>query len=460
MRRYIFVIMLVLGPVIGIGPVAQVCAAEKKDPADIAEIRKNDRIDAALIDAKLIKLDPGEPSTPIDAAIETGTMASLNMDGVISPDQQMKEMDLEFEDASIKAFFETISAATGINIVVDAAVENMKVSLHLKKITVRDAMNIIMVSRNLSFKKMGGALFVSTREKINQGNTVTRVIPVRYIKVKEAQNMVQGLLRTVVASEDVNALAVTGTPEEIAGVQELIKKIDVSQPQVILEAKIIEVNQDALKDMGVDWFDQMSIGFQESNRPSTFATTEAAPDSAFKVYSLARSPLQFDVVLKMLENNNKAKILSNPRVMTLNNQQSEIFVGDRIPYTITTVTGGVASTEVRFVEPGIRLRITPSIIDKDFVVIKIEPEVSFIYGFRGPNDQYPWVKTRNATAYVRIKNNQPFVLGGLLNQEDKKNLYKVPVLGSVPLIGNLFSYKKDSATSSELIIAVTPIIVN
>jgi type II secretory pathway component GspD/PulD (secretin) len=456
MRQYILIIMLALGPVMGINGVSQAFAAE----ADIVELRKVDRINAAFTEAKQVKMDPGQPSASVEGTIESGPMLALNLDGFISADQQGKEMDLEFEEAPLKGFFQMIGEVTGINIVVDAAVENMKISLHLKKVTVRDAMNVIAVSRNLFFKKIGGTLFVSTREKINQGNMVTRVIPVRYIKVKEAQNMVQGLLKTVVASEDVNALAVTGTPEEIASVQELVKKIDVSQPQVILEAKIIEVNQDALKEMGVDWFDQLSVGFQESNRPSTFATTESAPGSALKVYSLARSPLQFDVALKTLENNNKAKILSNPRVMTLNNQQSEIFVGDRIPYTITTVAGGVASTEVRFVEPGIRLRITPSIIDKDFVVIKIEPEVSFIYGFRGPNDQYPWVKTRNATVYVRIKNNQPFVLGGLLNQEDKKNLYKVPVLGSVPLIGNLFSYKKDSATSSELIIVVTPVVVN
>ena len=100
-----------------------------------------------------------------------------------------------------------------------------------------------------------------------------------------------------------------------------------------------------------------------------------------------------------------------------------------------------------------------SIIEDDFVVIKIEPEVSFIFGFRGPNDQYPWIKTRKATTYVRVKNNQPFVLGGLLNQEDKKNYYKVPVVGDIPLLGNLFNYEKHTVIDSELIITVTPTIV-
>ncbi|HDN85233.1 MAG TPA: type II and III secretion system protein, partial [Candidatus Aerophobetes bacterium] len=165
-------------------------------------------------------------------------------------------------------------------------------------------------------------------------------------------------------------------------------------------------------------------------------------------------------IIKMLENENKAKVLSSPRVTTLNNKEAEIFVGDKVPYTVTLVSGGTTTTEVRFIEAGVRLKITPSIIEKDFVVIKIEPEVSYIYTWRGPQDQYPWVKTRQATAYVRVKNGQPFVLGGLLNKEDKKNLYKVPLIGDIPWLGNLFKYEKHTVYDSELIITVTPTIVS
>ena len=93
------------------------------------------------------------------------------------------------------------------------------------------------------------------------------------------------------------------------------------------------------------------------------------------------------------------------------------------------------------------------------MVIKIEPEVSYIYSFRGANSEYPWVKTREATAYVRVKNQQPFVLGGLLSKEDKKNIYKVPVLSNVPVFGPLFRYEKDSWYNTELIITVTPTVI-
>jgi type II secretory pathway component GspD/PulD (secretin) len=152
-------------------------------------------------------------------------------------------------------------------------------------------------------------------------------------------------------------------------------------------------------------------------------------------------------------------LLANPRISTLNGKDAEIFVGDQVPYTVTTVTGGVATTEVRFVEPGIRLKITPSIVEDDFVVMQVEPEVSFIFAFRGENSDVPQVKTREARANVRIKNNETVVIGGLIDQEDKENLSKMPFVGDLPLIGNIFSYQKRTILDTELIITVTPTVV-
>jgi len=167
-------------------------------------------------------------------------------------------------------------------------------------------------------------------------------------------------------SSELNSLIAVGQPEEIEKMEKAINRLDVPQPQVVLEAKIIEVTRDGLKDLGVEWSGQISTGFQESNRPVTLSNVEDAPGNLMKIYALARNPVQFNTVIHMLENQNKAKILSSPRVTTINGKESQIFVGDRIPYTVTNVTGGVATTDVRWVEPGIRLTITPSIIGGRF----------------------------------------------------------------------------------------------
>ncbi|MBU4334760.1 MAG: hypothetical protein KKD07_10005, partial [Candidatus Omnitrophica bacterium] len=314
-------------------------------------------------------------------------------------------------------------------------------------------------SYDLGFQQVENSLYITRRENLREQNIVSKVIKVHNINVDEAITLINDLDLKTSASQEINSLILVGEPDVLVRAENIIKQIDQAQPQVVLEAKIIEINKDALKEFGIDWSDSMSLSFQESGRPLEFDNVEDVAGSVYKAFAFQRSPLQITQIIKMLENQNKAKVLSNPRITTLNNKEAEIFVGDRIPYTITNVTGGVATTDVRWVEPGIRLSITPSIIEDDFVVLKVKPEVSYIFAFRGPNDEFPHVKTREALAYVRVKNHQPFILGGLLNQEDKKNLYKVPFLGNVPLLGNLFKYEKHTVLDTELIITIIPTIV-
>jgi len=371
-----------------------------------------------------------------------------------------KSIDLEFTQANLEDVLRVIGKAAEVNIVLDPILKGKKVDLYLKSTNIHEALELICSAYGLSSYPIGNILFFSTKEKIKEAAMQTKVFELKNINVEEAKSLIDKLVKVINTSKETNSLVVMGSPEEIKKVEDILNTVDISQSQVLLEAKIIEINTDVVRDIGIDWSDEVKAGFQEGKREFTLTDPATVVGSPFRIYRLARSALQFDATLKMLEEKGDAKVLSNPRVTTMNNKEAEIFIGDKVPYTITTVSGGVATTEVRFAEAGIRLKITPSIIEEDFTVIKIEPEVSYIYRWRGPEDQYPWVKTRQATAYVRIKNKQPFVLGGLLGKEDKKNLYKVPLLGDIPLLGNLFKYNKTSVANSELIITITPTIIS
>lgn len=398
-------------------------------------------------------------SSKSDAAPTTMTAVDI-ISSAIKSELVETRIDLDFEDTEISDILMTLAASGQLNIVLDPILKNNRMDLHLKQVLIRDAFLLIATSYDLGFKRIGDSLYITKQDKLREQSLITKVIKLRNISVEDAKTLVEDLADAVHASAAINSLTVTGSPDKIVKIEEIIRKIDNPQPQVILEAKIIEVNKDALKDLGIDWSDQINMSAQENARSTDFDDIEDAPGNPLEIFAFSRSPIQFDSVIKMLENQNKAKVLSNPRVTTMNNQEAEIFVGDRIPYTVTTVSGGVATTDVRFEEPGIRLAITPSIIEEDFVVIKIEPEVSFIFAFRGPNSEFPHTKKRQATAYVRVENRQPFILGGLLNQEDKQNLFQVPVLGKVPLLGNLFTYEKHIVVDTELIITVIPTIVS
>lgn len=419
-------------------------------------------IDQTLIEAKSIKVPAAAPAPKAEAPAVKEFDAQTDVqiiDGLIKPELQKTKVDLDFKEATLSDVFMTLGKSGNINVMLDPIIKDLVVNIYLKQVSLKEAFILLANSHNLGFKRVEGSLFVTTKDKLKEQTVAYKVIKLRNVKAQEVKAMVSDLIKSVNVSEQINSLIVVGQPDEIAKVEGVIKQVDHAQPQVILEAKIVEINKDALKDLGVDWSDQLSMTYQESGRPVEIPNVATPTESLMNVGAFERSPIAFATLIKMLESQNKAKVLSNPRVTTMNEKEAEIFVGDRIPYTVTTVSGGVATTDVRFEEPGIRLKITPTIIDGDFVVIKVEPEVSFIFSFRGPDNQYPWVKKRHATAYVRVRNNQPFVLGGLLNQEDKKNLFKVPFLGNVPWLGNIFSYEKHTVTDTELIITITPTVV-
>ena len=375
-------------------------------------------------------------------------------------DKKDARVTLDFADANLEDVLSSIGEVVGINVIIDPALKGKKVDFHLKDVLVEEALRLLYNSYGLDSVLVGNSLYVSYKDKIKQGALETKLIKLTNLAVDEAKNLIKDSIDVVNTSNEINSLLLMGSAEEISKVEALLKKADQPQPLVVLEAKIIEVDRDAVRTLGVDWPDSLSFSFQETQMPTALGSPAAKMlHSVFQVGKLARTPVQFNEVLRMLETQNKAKLLSNPRVTTLNNKESQIFVGDRVPYTITTVTGGVASTEVRFAEPGIRLKITPSIIGDNFVVIKIQPEVSYIYGWRGPSEQYPWIKTREATAYVRVKSGETIVLGGLLVKENKNNEFKVPFLGSIPWVGGLFRYNTYTVTDTELIISVTPTII-
>ena len=441
------------------GYTEQELTADVKDQ-DMDYLRSRSKIDESYIEAKSIKLNKGtKPDTSKDPVPVIQTDEEI-IRSLIKQPYKDKRIDLDFDEVKLSDIFMTLGKAADVNVVIDPAYKSLLLDLHLKQVTLEEAFILIGNAYDLGFKRVSQSLYVTGKEKIKSENSVSKVLKLKNVSVKEAETLVEDLVDNISISEELNSIIVTGDPKMIQDVEAILYGIDKPQPQVILEAKIIEVNKDALKELGVDWQDEIRISSQEGGRPLDLDDDENPSSSIYRIARFQRTPLQFETAIKMLENQNKAKILSNPRVSTLNDKEAEIFVGDRLPYTVTNVAGGVVTTEVRWVEPGIRLTITPSIIEDDFVVIKVEPEVSFIFAFRGPNDEFPHVKTREATAFVRVEDRQPFVLGGLLSQEDKANLFKVPFLGDVPLLGNLFSYEQNTITDTELIITITPTIVH
>ncbi len=171
------------------------------------------------------------------------------------------------------------------------------------------------------------------------------------------------------------------------------------------------------------------------------------------------------MTLDALITDGKAKLLANSKITTMNNQPAEIFIGQTVPVVITSlssagVQGGAFQTvQLEKVEVGVKLNIVPRISDDGFITTQVSPEVSTIIAFVGPDNDLPETSTRRATSVVRVQDGQKFYLGGLLQEESKETVKKVPLLGDIPLLGYLFRHYRIETSQTDLVIEITPTLI-
>ncbi|MCK4512027.1 type II and III secretion system protein, partial [bacterium] len=138
-----------------------------------------------------------------------------------------------------------------------------------------------------------------------------------------------------------------------------------------------------------------------------------------------------------------------------------IHIGDVIPYTVSGVSSaGAVEVTVEREKVGVTVSVTPRATGDGHITVLVEPNVSSIVGWKGPNDEIPWTKERRASTQVRVENGETFLIAGLMNEDSSTEEVKVPLLGDIPILGYLFKHVRDSRKTSDLIIRITPTIIS
>jgi type II secretory pathway component GspD/PulD (secretin) len=239
---------------------------------------------------------------------------------------------------------------------------------------------------------------------------------------------------------------------------------------------VVEVSTDDTKKLGIDWDKLNQQGFiiiegrmantRQSSPPGELPeelpylpSTNGEPN-LYEGRNFRRQAKAFQVALDLLIHEGNARVLANPKIATLNGREATMLVGSRIPFLVTgTVFAGGGAAPVQRVEKeevGIKLRITPLINADGYITTEITPEVSSVTGFKGSNNDLPVVATRQATTTVRLKDGNTVIIGGLLSEEKTTNITRVPILGSIPLLGYLFQHRTIVTSKKDLVIEVTP----
>lgn len=252
-----------------------------------------------------------------------------------------------------------------------------------------------------------------------------------------------------------NTIIFTGSDSEAQNIRQALKSIDVPSYQITLEAKIISLNNEDNKNLGINWsWDKIP---QISKASDTGNSASDGNDNHGNLKFWHGFSFKFGATLNALQSKGKAKILASPHILTLPGKKASIFIGDHIPVQTEQHNSSGNYTSTEYLDAGIKLEYTPIVnADGTMVTAAVHTEVS-TPSLISEIKNYK-ITSRTVNTNVRMKNGETLVIGGLINEAEQKNLQQIPFLSKLPVLGNLFKNRNHAKAKTEVILILTPYI--
>jgi type IV pilus assembly protein PilQ len=407
---------------------------------------------------------------------------------------------MNFKDLDLKDFFRLIHEISGLNVVLDPSVKG-SVTIVLDDVPWDQALAIVLDNNGLACTLQGNVLRIATLETMKteaesrraqqdaQALAVPKQTITRYLSyghAKDAATVVKKFLSArgdVVADDRSNALIVEDIPSVLPKVEELIKMLDRKTPEVEIEARVVASTRTFARDIGT----QLGASFGSGNSAVGGATNPSPIDISGLVprfitapgdvksiplfsnlgstgpssgiqFTTATNGFRLDFILTMAESRGLLKILSRPHIVTQNNISALIRQGSRIPVVTQAQLGGPPT--VTYVEAFLRLTVVPQITADNTIFLNVDVENTVPDFSRVSGSQLnPTLNTQQATTQVLVSDGGTVVIGGVIQTQNSVAIAQVPLLGSIPLLGNLFKHTNVNTSTAELIFFITPKII-
>jgi len=397
---------------------------------------------------------------------------------------------LELRDVSVREVFRMLADLHKLNLVIDSSVPDNLMTFSFKNAKFSEVFAYMLRMNDLTYALMGNTLVVGTAESIGKtlGKNITKEYKVAYGDITKMPAMIMGLValpKPPVVDERLRALYVTGTPEQHLEVEALMNRIDHPGKQVMLEARLIEINDGAQQEIETlissvykGWL--FTYGAQGLASEYTYANRDVNPpitnipptltpgkvpilgatdNSTMPINIVDPTMKMLDAGLRAMESDNKGKILANPSVVALDGQKASIKLTHNYLYQSGLDESG--NPEFTEQETGPTLDITPIVGRDGFVTLKLKISTGEIVKFRDSGiSEVPETTKREVDTQIRVRNGELFVIGGLFQENKTKGVTRVPILGYIPLIGELFKSKTDKHSKSEMAFIVMPHILD
>ena len=304
--------------------------------------------------------------------------------------------------------------------------------------------------------------------KNSEAKTVATLINATVTKIKDPSQPANTPAPTISQEDELNALVVIATVDQIEAIKQLVAKLDVPRQQVYVKAKIVEISEEDAEQIGLKYgIEAASVGGSGLYSMGTTLTGSVAPSSVLaSSFGTSKLPDDIDkafilgVTLDFLETNGAAEVLSEPSILCVNNKESTIYVGETrsiLTSTTTTSVGGQASNYTRQ-DIGLTLTVKPRLSTDNKVSLDVKATLEGIKADNGSGT--PTTTKRNVTTTAIVNHGQEVVIGGLIKTEEIASRSKIPLLGDIPFLGGLFRGDSSSTSKTNLVIILTPYIVD
>ncbi len=444
-----------------------------------------------------------EPPVQSVSEVIRAALPAVKPKGAVRTPLDETVCSLNVVDWELSKVLRALSLQTQANLLLQAP-SDTRLTINLTNVPLIDMLRHITAVTNLAFLKVDNTYVIASAERLAKGYpaewteahpteapvevvkpvVMTRVYITNYVKstqiaetlklVFEGQGLsvtggpsqvspkiesrdtgaVTGITTGVVAatttSDGLSRVVILRGPEEVVTAAiEVAKSLDFARAQVAINVTIHDITNDAAKELGLTWsFGDVGISEGQGKGLNGGAFT--------------RAPQNFSAAISALEKSDKAKLLASPNVSVLDGEQAFILIGNRVNYPVligyTQLNTPIFNKETEKV--GIYLQVAPSVSSDNSITLSLYPQVSTITGFLQVNGaSYPQIATREAQTTLRVSNGETIVMGGLLRDEEITNMQKVPLLSDIPILGELFKRRKKTKTSSQVLIAITPVVI-
>jgi type IV pilus assembly protein PilQ len=448
-------------------------------------------------------------------AFQSGNQFTIEIREITAEEEEERKKDefgysgerlsLNFQDIEVRSVLQLIADFTGFNIVVSDTVSG-SLTLRLKNVPWDQALDIILQTKALGKRQAGNVIMIAPAEEIANRERIelegmkqkTELAPLRteyfqanYAKAAELATLLQsatgGLLTergSVTVDERTNTLLINDTTDQLEEIRALVHRLDVPIRQVLIESRIVIASDDFNKDIGVRWgLNRNTVNPGGTSTGEGFALSgnadgiqdllngDTVDNGRFNInlpgsnaagsLGVALAKLPFGTLLELelsaMQAEGTGEVISSPRVITANQHEAYIEQGVEIPYLEASSSG---ATSVSFRKAVLGLTVTPQITPDDRIVMDLKVNKDTVGEIFGAGSlQVPSIDTREVSTQVLVDNGETVVLGGVYEQSILNKVDMVPFFGNLPLIGRLFQHTTNQDDKSELLVFVTPKII-